>query len=133
MKMLDHVSIAVTDIDRARRFYDPVMAALGIEAVVVEEGWIGYGARADRDHPERTYLSVRALPGARADGRHCAFKAGSRAAVDRFWAAGLGSGGEDDGAPGLRPAYHSSYYAAFLKDPDGNRVEAVCHADGAAR
>ena len=62
-----------------------------------------------------------------ADRRHWAFRAASRAAVDAFHAAALRAGGRDDGAPGLRPDYHAAYYAAFVLDPDGNRIEAVCH------
>jgi catechol 2,3-dioxygenase-like lactoylglutathione lyase family enzyme len=62
-----------------------------------------------------------------AAGRHWCFKAVSRAGVDAFWAAGLAHGGVDEGAPGLRPRYHPAYYAAFLRDPDGNRIEAACH------
>jgi catechol 2,3-dioxygenase-like lactoylglutathione lyase family enzyme len=71
---------------------------------------------------------VRATGGAiAADRRHWCFRAPSRAAVDAFHAEGLAHGGTDDGAPGLRPDYHETYYAAFLLDPDGNRIEAVCH------
>jgi catechol 2,3-dioxygenase-like lactoylglutathione lyase family enzyme len=126
--MLDHVSIGVADLPRSLRFYDAALGALGIVRVGADDGWAGYGERSDADHPERCYLSLRltrqvGLPA----GRHWAFKAGTRGAVDAFWHAGLAAGGSDDGAPGLRPHYHADYYAAFLLDPDGNRVEAVCH------
>jgi catechol 2,3-dioxygenase-like lactoylglutathione lyase family enzyme len=127
--MLDHVSITVSDLGRAERFYDAVMAALEIVKVGAEPGWLGYGERGDAAHPERSYLSIR--PGPRpeaAAGRHWCFKAPSRQAVEAFWRAGLAAGGRDEGAPGLRAAYHPSYFAAFLADPDGNRIEAVCHA-----
>ena len=128
--MLDHVSITVVDFAVAERFYDAVMAALGVPNVGRDaaEGWLGYGERCSGDHPGRSYLSVRR--GARpepARGRHLCFKAPNRAAVDAFWAAGLARGGADEGAPGLRPQYHATYYAAFLADPSGNRLEAVCH------
>ena len=126
--MLDHVSIAVGDPSRAERFYDAVFAVLDIVKVGAEPGWIGYGERVGADHPERSYLSLR--PGydvAGSQGRHWCFKAPSRASVRAFWAAGLAAGGTNDGPPGLRPHYHASYYAAFLIDPDGNRIEAVCH------
>lgn len=128
--MLDHVSITVGDLALAGRFYDAVLAALGVPRVGADEGWIGYGARADAEHPGRTYLSLR-LGACREDapGRHWCFKAPDRSAVDAFWAAGLAAGGTDDGAPGLRPHYHPTYYAAFLRDPDGNRIEAVCHSE----
>lgn len=125
--MLDHVSITVADIASAEPFYDAIMTALGVVKVGARADWLGYGERARPDHPERVYLSIRL--GDRpepAQGRHWCFKASSRAAVDAFWRAGLNAGGVDQGAPGLR-SYHPSYYAAFLADPDGNRLEAVCH------
>lgn len=129
--MLDHVSITVVDFAGAELFYDAVFAALGIPKVGHDAGWAGYGLRADASHPQRSYLSIRA--GARAnsaDRRHWAFKAAKCADVDAFWRAGLEAGGKDDGAPGPRPDYHAHYYAAFLTDPDGNRIEAVCHLPG---
>jgi catechol 2,3-dioxygenase-like lactoylglutathione lyase family enzyme len=122
--MLDHVSITVEDLSRSAPFYDAVMAALGVPCVWREAEAIGYGAR-DRG---AGYLTIRQSPGVVADRRHWAFRAPDRAAVWAFHAAGLAAGGVDDGAPGLRPHYHPDYYAAFLRDPDGNRVEAVCHA-----
>jgi catechol 2,3-dioxygenase-like lactoylglutathione lyase family enzyme len=126
--MLDHVSITVSDIAGAEPFYDAIMAALGVVKVGARGDWLGYGERARPEHPERVYLSIRT--GDRPDpayGRHWCFKASSRKMVDGFWRAGLAAGGIDQGAPGLR-AYHPGYYAAFLADPDGNRLEAVCHA-----
>jgi catechol 2,3-dioxygenase-like lactoylglutathione lyase family enzyme len=125
--MLDHVSITVSNIDRAEAFYDAVFSALGMPKVVSEPNRLGYGERARPDNTDRTYLSIRIGEAGRVQGRHWAFKAESRAAVDAFHAAGLAAGGRDEGAPGLRPHYHESYYAAFLLDPDGNRIEAVCH------
>ncbi|WP_322516975.1 VOC family protein [Rhodopseudomonas palustris] len=128
--MLDHVSITVADIAVAEPFYDAIMAALGVVKVGARGDWLGYGERARPDHPERVYLSIR--KGERPEpayGRHWCFKAASRAAVDAFWQAGLAHGGTDQGAPGLRD-YHPGYYAAFLADPDGNRLEAVCHTLG---
>jgi len=125
--MLDHVSITVADIARAEPFYDAIMAALGVVKVGARGDWLGYGERARPDHPERVYLSIRrGDPPDRAFGRHWCFKAATRDVVDAFWRAGLTSGGVDQGPPGLR-AYHAGYYAAFLADPDGNRLEAVCH------
>jgi catechol 2,3-dioxygenase-like lactoylglutathione lyase family enzyme len=120
--MLDHVSIAVTDLPRAARFYDAVMAALGQPCVWREERAIGYGLR-----DAGSYLTIR-LGTASADAAcHWAFRAPGRGAVRAFHDAGLAAGGHDDGAPGLRAHYHPNYYAAFLRDPDGNRVEAVFH------
>ncbi|MFL9498479.1 VOC family protein [Rhodopseudomonas palustris] len=125
--MLDHVSITVSDIAVAEPFYDAIMAALGVVKVGARGDWLGYGERARPDHPDRVYLSIR--KGDRPEpayGRHWCFKATSRAVVDAFWQAGLTHGGVDQGAPGLRD-YHPGYYAAFIADPDGNRLEAVCH------
>ncbi|NEW95428.1 VOC family protein [Rhodopseudomonas sp. BR0G17] len=128
--MLDHVSITVSDMAVAEPFYDAIMAALGIVKVGARGDWLGYGERARPDHPDRVYLSIR--KGDRPEpayGRHWCFKAKSRAVVDAFWKAGLAHGGADQGAPGLRD-YHPGYYAAFIADPDGNRLEAVCHTLG---
>ncbi|MFT3937442.1 VOC family protein [Rhodopseudomonas sp.] len=128
--MLDHVSITVSDIAVAEPFYDAIMAALGVVKVGARGDWLGYGERARPDHPDRVYLSIR--KGDRPEpayGRHWCFKASSRAVVDAFWQAGLAHGGVDQGAPGLRD-YHPGYYAAFIADPDGNRLEAVCHKLG---
>lgn len=126
--MLDHVSITVSDLDRAERFYDAVMAALAVPKVRRADDMLGYGLRSDASHPDRSYLSILLgdLPEVSAR-RHWCFRAESRAAVDAFWKAGLANGGQDQGAPDLRPNYHPEYYAAFLLDPSGNKIEAVCH------
>jgi catechol 2,3-dioxygenase-like lactoylglutathione lyase family enzyme len=125
--MLDHVYITASDMVAAERFYDAVMDALAVVKVGSRADWIGYGERADAGHPDRIYIAIRNGPTPQeAYARHWCFKARSRTEVDAFWAAGVAAGGSDDGAPGLRD-YHASYYAAFLRDPDGNRIEAVCH------
>lgn len=126
--VLDHVSITVSDFARSAPFWDAAMAALGIPRVWRDADAAGYGARNGPDDDGHSYLTVRASGGrVVADGRHWCFRAPSRAAVNAFHAAGLAAGGRCDGPPGIRPAYHAAYYAAFLLDPDGNRVEAVCH------
>lgn len=130
--MIDHVSIAVSDLVSAEPFYDVVMETLGIAKVGRSDSWLGYGARADSAHPERVYLSIRVDPvfagePDHAEGRHWCFKAARRVDVDAFWRNGILAGGRDDGAPRLRPVYHPNYYAAYLRDPDGNRIEVVCH------
>lgn len=125
--MLDHVSITVTDLARAVPFYDAVMAALGQPKVWGDADGAGYGLRADAGRPDRSYLSIRPVAAVLPDRRHWCFKAASPAMVDAFHAAALAQGGRCDGPPGLRPAYHPRYYAAFVRDPDGNRLEAVCH------
>ncbi|MBY0335549.1 MAG: VOC family protein [Acetobacteraceae bacterium] len=120
--MIDHVSITVTDLAAASRFYDAVLPPIGLPCVWREAEAIGYGART-----EPGYVTIRLAPAVVADRRHWAFRARNRAAVRAAHAAALAAGGRDDGAPGLRPDYHPDYFAAFLLDPDGNRVEIVCH------
>lgn len=131
MQLLDHVSITVPGLGAARPFYDAVMRALGADKVYDRPDALGYGERCRPGSGQHSYLSVFAA-GAAVDAatgarRHWCFKAPSRAAVDAFHAAGLAHGGRDEGAPGLREHYHPHYYAAFLLDPAGNRIEAVCH------
>jgi catechol 2,3-dioxygenase-like lactoylglutathione lyase family enzyme len=121
--VLDHVAIEVADLSRSRAFYEMTLAPLGIE--VVSEPvprMVGIGS----DGKPWFWLMGRGRPAAH--GVHLAFVAPDRDAVDTFHAAGLVAGGTDNGAPGPRPLYHASYYAAFVLDPDGNNVEAVCHA-----
>lgn len=127
--MLDHVGILVVDWNKAKAFYDAAFAPLGVTLLnqVPEEytGGLkvgGYG----RDKPD-FWLTESREPG---PGRHYAFSAKTRTDVDAFYAAAMANGGRDNGGPGLRPDYHPNYYAAFVIDPDGNNVEAVCHAPG---
>lgn len=123
--LLDHVSITVTDLERTGPFYDAIFGALGVEALRRSPTRIRYG---QPGVPGETFLSIVEAADAHAGGpRHWAFRAVSTAQVDAFHAAGLAAGGTDDGPPGPRPDYHERYYGAFLVDPDGNRVEAVCH------
>lgn len=125
--MIDHLSITTTDLDRAQRFYDPVLEALGYPRVNRRPNAIGYGVR-ERGPDAPAYISIYLCRGVfKADNRHWAFRAPSCAAVRAFHAAAVTYGGTDDGAPGLRPEYHRDYYGAFARDPDGNRIEAVCH------
>jgi len=129
--MLDHVSLTVADLATAERFYDAIFDALSVLKVGSNHAdlWIGYGERVDAHHPERSYFFVRQGPKPEdAPCRHWCVKAETRAAVDAFWRAGSENGGVDNGKPGIR-AYHTSYYAAFLIDPERNRVEAVGHTD----
>jgi catechol 2,3-dioxygenase-like lactoylglutathione lyase family enzyme len=127
--MSDHVSLGITDINRGRRFYDAVLRPLGLVRIADfgESRGSDYGAAPASPGVEFTITheaGVRTpVPGA-----HICFRAPDRAAVDAFHAAALASGGRDDGAPGVRPNYHADYYGAFVLDPDGHRIEAVCHA-----
>jgi catechol 2,3-dioxygenase-like lactoylglutathione lyase family enzyme len=128
MFLLDHVSITVTDLARCRPFYDAIMGALDAAKVYDREDALGYGVRCSAAEDSHTCLAVYASESAAADPRrHWCFKATSRAQVRAFHEAGLRHGGEDSGAPGLRAHYHEAYFGAFLLDPEGNKVEAVCH------
>ncbi len=127
MQLLDHVSITVRDIASARPFYQAVLAALGAGVAYERADAVGFGARNRAGDDAHTYVTVFASSAATADPRrHWCFKAPSAAAVRAFHAAGLAAGGRDAGAPGPRD-YHPQYYAAFLLDPEGNKVEAVFH------
>ncbi|CAN0627253.1 Glyoxalase-like domain containing protein [Burkholderia multivorans] len=134
MQLLDHVSIGVPDLDAARPFYDAIMTALGARKVYDRTDALGYGERCSSSDTASTFVAVYldASP-IGANKRHWCFKAVNREQVDTFFAAGLAAGGRSDGEPGLRPHYHSDYYAAFLVDPAGNRVEAVCNAAPASQ
>lgn len=126
--MIDHLSITVVDPSRAACFYDAVLGALGHARAAQSDLHVGYGPRTDSDRDEGPYISiVRSSGTVLPDNRHWAFRAPNRAAVDAFHLAALSQGGVCDGPPGLRLDYHPSYYAAFVRDPDGNRLEAVCH------
>ena len=127
--MIDHIGINVANWTKAKAFYDAVFAALGASLItMVPEQFTGgvkvggYG----RTKPD-FWLHESADTG---PGRHYAFTANSRAEVDAFYAAAMAAGGSDNGAPGVRAHYHPQYYAAFVIDPDGNNVEAVCHVAG---
>jgi catechol 2,3-dioxygenase-like lactoylglutathione lyase family enzyme len=134
--MIDHIGLRVTDLARSKAFYDAAFAPLGIDVVMsvgpeITGGSevLGYGPSADsRDiqagKPSFWISQEEALTGP----MHIAFVAKTRAAVDAFHAAALAAGGKDNGPPGVRPHYHPNYYGAFVFDPDGRNVEAVCHA-----
>lgn len=130
MQLLDHVSITVRDLSAVLPFYRAVMAALGAVVAYEDADAVGFGERNGPDDDGNSYLSVFQSPQALADPRrHWCFRAASRAQVRAFHAAGLAHGGVDGGGPGLRD-YHPGYYAAFLLDPEGNRLEAVHHRSG---
>lgn len=121
--MIDHTGIGVADVVRSAAFYDAALSALGLRRAMqlpqdTGEDAVGYGVEypvfwIDRFHPHSTK-------------QHTAFSAPSRSAVDAFYVAALAAGGKDNGPPGLREGYPPGYYAAFVLDPDGNNIEAVC-------
>jgi catechol 2,3-dioxygenase-like lactoylglutathione lyase family enzyme len=119
--MLDHVTLGVSDIERSKKFYDQALRPLGIEFLYAEgQTAAGYGA----GRKAFFWISHR---DASQTGSHVAFTAEDRETVDRFHRAALAAGGRDNGHPGLRPHYHENYYGAFVLDPDGHNIEAVCH------
>ena len=125
--MLDHVGYAVADLARSKAFFTQALAPLSMTLLVeitAEQTGAGGHAGFGADKPDFWIGDGKAA----SSGLHIAFVAPNRAAVDAFHAAALGAGGVDNGPPGLRPDYHPNYYAAFVFDPDGANIEAVCHA-----
>lgn len=122
--MLDHVTIGVRDIERSKRFYDQALLPLGIERLY-EDGPIaaGYGI----GKKAFFWIGQKDVPQTSA---HVAFTCKDRATVEAFHATAIGAGGRDHGPPGLRPHYHPNYFGAFILDPDGHNLEAVCHMPG---
>ncbi len=126
--MLDHIGYSVTDIDRSKRFYLAALIPLSITVVMEvtveqsgKDAHVGFGANG------RPFFWIGT--GAKQHGPvHVAFSATSRAQVEAFYKAAMSAGGSDNGAPGIRAHYHPNYYGAFVLDPDGNNIEAVCHA-----
>ena len=118
--ILDHFGFGVPDLERSKRFYVKALAPLGIAIVMEGHGWVGMGREG---RPQFWFGGTEG----RAGPIHLAFAARSRAEVRAFYDAALAAGGKDNGAPGLRPDYHADYYGAFIIDPDGHNMEAVCH------
>jgi len=125
--MIDHVSVAVRDLAAATRFYEAVLGALGLTKLESRPATVGFG----KTYPE-FWINLRAdmAEVSPASGAHVCFRARTTELIDAFHAAALQAGGISDGAPGLRPQHGEGYYAAFIRDPDGNRVEAVTFVGG---
>ena len=121
--MLHHVSLGTNDAARAAGFYDPVLAVLGIGKGKRRGGSVDYSAATIGFSLEQP---VDGEPASVGNGVHVCFIAESHAEVDEFYRVALANGGTDAGPPGLRPEYDANYYAAFVRDPDGNKIEAVC-------
>jgi catechol 2,3-dioxygenase-like lactoylglutathione lyase family enzyme len=119
--MYDHIGLRVSDLDASLRFYEAALRPLGHVVGARGEGYAGIGPN---DAPVLWLYQSDAARG----GAHVALSASARQVVDRFHAAAMGAGGRDNGKPGLRGDYGPTYYAAFVLDPDGNNVEAVCMA-----
>lgn len=127
---IDHVSVGVTNMRRSKAFYDAALAPLGMNPIMPVEisgqlVGVGYGAGAPSFWIQ---LPINGQPASMGNGVHVAFAAKTRAEVDAFFLAAMDLGGVEDGRPGLRSEYHPDYYGAFVRDPDGNKIEACCHA-----
>ena len=124
--MLNHVSIGVRDVARAKRFYDAALKPLGYTALSTSDSSLGYGKDV-----VALWISAsdKPVPADEKSGLHFCFDAPTRKSVAAFHAAALGAGGHDNGKPGLRADYGPNYYAAFVVDPDGYRLEAYCGAE----
>jgi catechol 2,3-dioxygenase-like lactoylglutathione lyase family enzyme len=121
--MFDHVLVKVKDLNSSKRFYTAALAPLGFSVQYDADGMLGFGPK---DAPALWFAKAK---GETNGPVHLAFVAKDRAAVQAFYAAALPAGGKDNGKPGLRPEYHANYYGGFVKDPDGNNIEAVCHKE----
>ena len=124
--MIDHIGFAVSNMNRSKPFYVAALKPLGIGVVIevtAEQTGVDAHAGFGKDDKAFFWIGGGAKP---KGGTHVAFTAGTRADVDSFYRAALAAGGRDNGAPGLTPHYHPNHYAAFVLDPDGNNVEAVC-------
>lgn len=124
--MFSHVTLGTNDWARARPFWIAVMEALGHPVLFEHSAGIAFGLPAG----PKTFIgpTFDQQPAAPGNGVHVAYLVSNRSAVDAFHAAALAAGGSDEGAPGLRPHYHPNYYGAYVRDPDGNKLQAVCHS-----
>jgi catechol 2,3-dioxygenase-like lactoylglutathione lyase family enzyme len=124
--MFSHITLGTDDFERARPFWLAVMDVLGHPILFEREGGIAFGLPVGpKTFVGPPFDSQPATPG---NGVHVAYLVESRAKVDAFHATALAKGGSDEGAPGLRPHYHPNYYGAYVRDPDGNKLQAVCHS-----
>jgi catechol 2,3-dioxygenase-like lactoylglutathione lyase family enzyme len=127
---IDHVSVGVSNMKRSKAFYDAALEPLGMKPIYpVEFGGqlVGVGYGEDRQPTFWIQLPINGQPASMGNGVHIAFRATTRALVDAFFLAALAQGGVEDGRPGLRTEYHPDYYGAFVRDPDGNKIEACSH------
>lgn len=125
--MIDHTGLAVADLARSRAFYAAALQTLGIELLMeITAAQTGAGAHAGFGVAGKPFFWI-GDHGPPSSGVHIAFTAKNRTQVDTFYRVALKAGGRDNGGPGLRPHYHANYYGAFVLDPDGNNIEAVCH------
>ena len=120
--MIDHIGIAISDYETSEQFYSMALAPLDMELIVEVQGWAGFGRNDKAEFwfgPDEKIQSP----------MHIAFVAESREKVVQFYEAAIAAGAKDNGKPGIRVEYHSNYYGAFVIDPDGHNIEAVCHQE----
>lgn len=117
--MIDHISVPVSDLERSLAFYKAALAPLGYEVIMQFPGVAGFGEKGKPDF----WIGQKKV----GHTTHVALRAATRKIVDAFYAAAIAAGGQDNGGPGVRAHYHPAYYGAFVIDPDGHNVEAVCH------
>jgi catechol 2,3-dioxygenase-like lactoylglutathione lyase family enzyme len=128
--MIDHIGFAVSNMERSKTFYVEALKPLGIGVIMeVTAEQTGTDAHAGFGKGDKAFFWIGTGQKTKG-GTHVAFTAATRADVDSFYRAALAAGGRDNGAPGLRPHYHPNHYGAFVLDPDGNNVEAVCRQPG---
>ncbi|WP_353399282.1 VOC family protein [Hydrogenophaga sp. 5NK40-0174] len=125
--MLSHITLGTNDYERSTRFYDAVLAPLGFERVPKPTGKPPLYAKGEQMPQLYLYKPIDGRPATWGNGTHVAFLAGTTQAVDAFHAAALAHGGMDEGLPGIREHYGPNYYAAYVRDPDGNKLQAVCY------
>lgn len=123
--MLDHIGIVVSDYEKSKAFYSKALTAVGYQLLIEVQGFAGFGPAHD-DGPIATFW-IHEDKSKVAPGMHIAFAAPNRAAVDAFYQQAINAQGVDNGEPGIREIYHPHYYGAFVLDPDGYNIEAVCH------
>jgi len=119
--LIDHIGIAISNYERSLQFYTKALAPLDIKLIVEVQGWAGFGQGDKAEFwfgPDESIQSP----------MHIAFVAQCREKVDQFYQAAIAAGATDNGKPGLRDIYHEHYYGAFVIDPDGHNIEAVCHS-----
>lgn len=124
--MYSHTTLGTNDWKRAKPFWEAVSTVLELPELFIHDGGVAYGTLTG----EKLFIgpTFDGQPATFGNGTHIAFLAKNRALVDAFHAAALANGGTDEGAPGLRPHYHPNYYGAYIRDPDGNKLQAVCHS-----
>jgi len=120
--IIDHIELTISDYEKSKEFYSMALAPLNIKLIEEVEGWAGFGRNEKPDFWFGTDENIQSP-------MHIAFSAGSREEVNKFYEAAISAGAKDNGKPGIREIYHSNYYGAFVIDPDGHNIEAVCHKE----